>query len=1041
MKGFKVLSFMSVFLLLFAGVALAQNADSVYVEISYPCPAGQDECDTGEAVSRCEDGDVVNVYVTLLDAAGNPATAGPNGELLTGLTATVSSTLGNITPNGFAADAETIAFAGDATARANIDYTGATPGVDQVIATVSSKPDALVGQASVNVVAPPAGQLVVRTLRSSLPPQNIYDDIPAPQNNGDADEPAGFSVPVTVIADEDECDPLFTPDPALEGQQVTVMAYADYSEDGIAGGGEPSADIAAGFESTPVGEATLTFVGGIATGTVTINSAGPDGLDIVFTAEVEDGPSTTLMGPAGVSLADWTVDTVTVNPLTADALVIGSDPYGSGNLVVPEDCYAVLDDNTTAVGTEIILVDSKGNAVRAGANVAVNGDLGTGSILDTQLTFSCDNDQIDSGDYAEACSIQDTNAAAAGVVVSGPLTVSDTTVASDSVTIDLLPASGAGVLDLDVTTDAAGDDINAGDEVTLTLSNAGGYFPFASGEMLEISAMGPGGAQWISTSDFASASTMLMLPATDADPDTAGLQIGPIEIYGPCTTTAGQNVMFTVGLPSRCDVSAVSDAINDIDPGDPANLAVVGLAAGLETDSDLDVPKYVGTDPVAVDTPLIADGSTSNDVLDCGDLEVRDEYDNVLDAAPVLSCTSSSGLGILTVASDCEVSAVWVVAAADTTDTISCEATDYPDVDGRNISIPLISEEEEEAAEEATALIVRQEGPQTQDGDQTVPCGEAIVQIFANGPLAAPISIELSFAEGSVAGAELRTLTSNNALPVPFAVALAPGQVLRYVVYAPDSGPVTVVATDLGADPLDAGELPIGFCGDIPQAGCVVTVTCGDTDICPDDDCTTCTAATECDGIPTEGTYTWAINGAAAGTGGTMGGNTLEVCPEDLNDGSNTVTAVDTTNNDEEGNPAEDDSTITFNGSGCQPVCLIDVLRDSIPKSHWYAIPAVFRIETIGIENLNFFTPVTIECDADGDTLLSKSVLKLGKVVLPNFGTNTTVILQAGLIWPAWWTQSLALDSETCTVTVGSCGATDTFELDYLSLGAIPLSE
>ena len=240
MKRFKVLSFMSVFLLLFAGVALAQNADSIFVEVSYPCPAGQDECNTGEAVSRCEAGDVVNIYVTLLDAAGNPATAGPNGELLNTLTATVSSTLGNIQPNGFAADAETVAFSGDAAARANIDYTEAIPGVDQVIVTVSSEPEALVGQAAVNVVAPPAGSLAVRTLRSSLPPQNIYDAIPDPQNNGDADEPAGFAVPVTVIANEDDCENLFTPDPALEGQQVTVKAYADYSEDGEAGGGVPS---------------------------------------------------------------------------------------------------------------------------------------------------------------------------------------------------------------------------------------------------------------------------------------------------------------------------------------------------------------------------------------------------------------------------------------------------------------------------------------------------------------------------------------------------------------------------------------------------------------------------------------------------------------------------------------------------------------------------------------------------------------------------------------------------------------------------------
>ena len=138
MKRFKVLSLMSVFLLLFAGVALAQNAVSVYVEVGYPCHDGQEECNTGEAVSRDIGGDDVNILITLLDATGNPATAGPNGELLTTLTATVSTTLGDTIPGGeFAADAEGVAFGADATARAIVDYTDAVPGIDQVVLSES----------------------------------------------------------------------------------------------------------------------------------------------------------------------------------------------------------------------------------------------------------------------------------------------------------------------------------------------------------------------------------------------------------------------------------------------------------------------------------------------------------------------------------------------------------------------------------------------------------------------------------------------------------------------------------------------------------------------------------------------------------------------------------------------------------------------------------------------------------------------------------------------------------------------------------------
>jgi hypothetical protein len=212
--------------------------------------------------------------------------------------------------------------------------------------------------------------------------------------------------------------------------------------------------------------------------------------------------------------------------------------------------------------------------------------------------------------------------------------------------------------------------------------------------------------------------------------------------------------------------------------------------------------------------------------------------------------------------------------------------------------------------------------------------------------------------------------------------------------------------------------------------GCVVTIACEETELCPDDDCTTCTATTECDGMEADGMYTWSLNGAGT-TGNT--GDSIEICPEDLEMGDNTLMVVDTANDN-----AEDTETLTL--EECGPTdCAIDVLTDSISKSHWRASPAVFRIETIGIDPLTALTPVTIACDADGDSPLFTSVLKTGKYVQPNLGTNTTVIWQTALIWPAWWTQSLGLESETCTVTVGDCPATDTFELEYRWIFGIPL--
>ena len=134
---FKVLGLMAAVLLIFGmgSVASADNAASINVAISYPCADADNPCDTGVAVSDCNDGDFVNVYITLLDAAGNPATAGPNGEALTALTARLTTQLGvagSVEPNVFLVDDANVSFAGKASARAHIDYTEAMTGVDPI---------------------------------------------------------------------------------------------------------------------------------------------------------------------------------------------------------------------------------------------------------------------------------------------------------------------------------------------------------------------------------------------------------------------------------------------------------------------------------------------------------------------------------------------------------------------------------------------------------------------------------------------------------------------------------------------------------------------------------------------------------------------------------------------------------------------------------------------------------------------------------------------------------------------------------------------
>ena len=122
--------------------------------------------------------------------------------------------------------------------------------------------------------------------------------------------------------------------------------------------------------------------------------------------------------------------------------------------------------------------------------------------------------------------------------------------------------------------------------------------------------------------------------------------------------------------------------------------------------------------------------------------------------------------------------------------------------------------------------------------------------------------------------------------------------------------------------------------------------------------------------------------------------------------------------------------------------CDIDVLRDDFPKSHWIPLyPVLIRIEVTGDfrSGLNLFSKIDIDCDSD-DNGLFPAILQTGKIIIPSLGTNTTVIWQTALIWPALLTGNFGEENETCTVTVAGCDETDDFELDILSL-SVPLDE
>ena len=387
---FKVVGLMSAVLLIFAmgSVASADNAASIGVAISYPCSGDQNPCDTGVAVSDWVDGDFVNVYITLLDAAGNPATAGPNGEALTSLTARLTSQLGvagSVEPNIFLVDDANVSFAGKASARANIDYTQAMAGVDPINADITGATP-LTAQANVNVAAPDAESFSTRTCAET--DYDLYDPIGADCANGGQTETAGSSIAFQVIANEGNG--RFTTAPNLEGRQVTVTAYADYDASESA-----TPDSA---EETPVASGTFTMTNGIVEGELVINCAGPDGLDVIFIADAVD--------TADNDIGTLDLDLVRMVPGDPAAIVVGEDPFENGNLIIPaeDNCVTVLDDNDgdlctgTPTAIQVVIVDSLGNAVDAEGTVTVTGTLD--GILAEQLS-GCSS--IGIAGYANSC--------------------------------------------------------------------------------------------------------------------------------------------------------------------------------------------------------------------------------------------------------------------------------------------------------------------------------------------------------------------------------------------------------------------------------------------------------------------------------------------------------------------------------------------------------------------------------------------------------------------------------------------------------------
>jgi hypothetical protein len=127
------------------------------------------------------------------------------------------------------------------------------------------------------------------------------------------------------------------------------------------------------------------------------------------------------------------------------------------------------------------------------------------------------------------------------------------------------------------------------------------------------------------------------------------------------------------------------------------------------------------------------------------------------------------------------------------------------------------------------------------------------------------------------------------------------------------------------------------------------------------------------------------------------------------------------------------------NSYGQEPPCEIDVQRETYPKSNWIPLQYLLRIE-IGWDEITSFTPTEIWCDSDSQSL--PAIQKTVKVVIPPLGiSNSTEIWYGIIVWPAILTGNFNSEIETCTVSVEGCEGSDTFELNILSIAAIPLQD
>ena len=874
-----LICFISVVLTLqVGGICFADNAARVELQVSYPAGKGYVSFYNGAltAIDASKRDYYVNVLVTLMDENNLPATAGPGGEDLSSLTATLTTDLGiseSIVPDVFLSDTGVLHFSGGSLAVAHVKYactTSCSVGDDTIEVVVGELSDSV----EIEVRAPDASGVVIRTLRiPGAGPVELFDSIDPPSHNAGLEALAGDDIYFEIWAVEENGEFTFAPN--LEGKEVTVNAYADYSGDSKINVVHPYTS----YEPVSIAEAKVEFSDGKATGSLLITRAGTkDGsgnraMRVVFTAitGVKDSAGDYIgTKQATVEInsdTDTDVDYVSMFPAIKSKLIIGKDPFAAGNLIEEVDYWYVLDDETQYSGggprtnqLAVFVADSYGNPV-TGGTVTVSSTISS-SLLAVGVTDETNGWNIaksvrsDSGNDGLAIpwnNVRNQDVPEGGGPVGGTITLKDSglLLQEDSATVYLVrtdsgnydvahPYTGANLLDLQVDTDKAGANVTAGETVTVYITDAdGSYGNPTSQDIVEI-----GDSVTIHATKYYYAGKYYS--------GTAYLVSGNSQSYDQAVTTGYTHRISSSNVGSAGEIQIPIKIWGPCGPYDHDSekrviVSIADIKKGIGTFLDPDEStlwKYPAGDYYGAAAPqhdlenrwiteIIPAGETKIKITELASWVFAENSDLTTDPIVITSQFAVGENSFLT---------------RDSVDTTDDYGNIYNDTPGYGVSsdigvattdstraCTLIFEEADigetgtvtvaisgSGTREFTILSVASSSPnagatlvlEREGPPLPIIGGDAVVKLTADGITTASRQVKITLdTDNSVASAELKQM--DGTVQDPLIDALEAGtpatKWVRFLVHAEEEGDVVVSAVDTSANPLTSASLTVKF--------------------------------------------------------------------------------------------------------------------------------------------------------------------------------------------------------------------------------------